>query len=57
MDLEEMQWQVIKKIVNLQERKRKYDLHEIWTTISYLVIGVASGVCYLAILLFGNYYL
>ena len=25
-DLEETQWQVIKKILNLQERKRKYDL-------------------------------
>ena len=27
-DLEETQWQVIKKILNLQERKRKYDLRE-----------------------------
>lgn len=25
-DLEETQWQVIKKILNVQERKRKYDL-------------------------------
>ncbi|WP_195473395.1 IS66 family insertion sequence element accessory protein TnpB [Parabacteroides distasonis] len=25
-DLEEIQWQVIKKILNMQERKRKYDL-------------------------------
>lgn len=29
-DLEETQWQVIKKILNVQERKRKYDLREIW---------------------------
>ena len=36
-DLEETQWQVIKKILNLQERKRKYDLREIWYTIFYLV--------------------
>ena len=36
-DLEETQWQVIKKILNLQERKRKYDLREIWNAIFYLV--------------------
>ena len=36
-DLEETQWQVIKKILNLQERRRKYDLREIWNTIFYLV--------------------
>lgn len=36
-DLEETQWQVIKKILNLQERKRKYDLLEIWNAIFYLV--------------------
>ncbi len=36
-DLEETQWQVIKKILNLQARKRKYDLREIWNTIFYLV--------------------
>lgn len=29
-DLEKTQWQVIKKILNLQERKRKYNLREIW---------------------------
>ena len=28
-DLEETQWQVIKKILNQQERNRKYDLREI----------------------------
>ena len=36
-DLEETQWQVIKKILNLQERKRKYDLREIWNAIFYVV--------------------
>ena len=36
-DLEETQWQVIKKILNLQARKRKYDLREIWNAIFYLV--------------------
>lgn len=35
--LEETQWQVIKKILNLQERRRKYALREIWNTIFYLV--------------------
>ncbi len=36
-NLEETQWQVIKKILNLQERRRKYDLREIWNVIFYLV--------------------
>jgi putative transposase len=36
-DLEETQWEVIKNILNLQERKRKYDLREIWNAIFYLV--------------------
>ena len=36
-DLEETQWQVIKKILNVQERKRKYDLRERWHAIFYLV--------------------
>ncbi len=27
-DLEEIHWQVIKNILNLQERKRKYDLRD-----------------------------
>ena len=30
-DLEEIQRQVFKKILNLQKRKRKYDLREIWS--------------------------
>ncbi|MFK2361943.1 transposase [Bacteroides fragilis] len=37
MDLEKTQWQIIKKILNLQERKRKYALHGIWNAIFYLV--------------------
>lgn len=36
-DLEETQWQVIKKILNPQERKRKYDLREIWNAIFYII--------------------
>ena len=36
-DLEETQWQVIKKILNLQERGQKYDLRENWNAIFYLV--------------------
>ena len=36
-DLEETQWQVTGKILDLQERKRKYDLREIWNAIFYLV--------------------
>ena len=49
MDLEKTQWQIIKKILNLQERKRKYALHGIWNAIFYLVKPVASGVCCLVI--------
>ena len=36
-DLEEIHWQVIKNILNLQERKRKYDLREIRNAIFYIV--------------------
>ena len=36
-DLEKTQWQVIKKILNLQKRKRKYDLREIWNAIFYVI--------------------
>ncbi len=36
MDLEEIQWQVIKKTLNLQERRRKYDLRKIWNATFYL---------------------
>ena len=36
-DLEETPWQVIKKILNMQERKRKYDLRERWNAIFYVV--------------------
>lgn len=37
IDLEETQQQVIKKILNLEKRKPKYDLREIWNAIFYLV--------------------
>ena len=30
-------YEAFKKILNLQERKRKYDLREIWNAIFYLV--------------------
>ena len=36
-DLEAIQLQVTKKILDLQERKRKYDLSEIWNVIFYIV--------------------
>ena len=36
-DLEETPWQVIKKILKPQDRKRKYDLHKIWHSIFYVV--------------------
>lgn len=36
-NLADKQWQVIKKILNVQERKRKYDLREIWNAIFYVV--------------------
>ncbi len=36
-DLSNTQWQYVKKTLNLQERKRKYDLLEIWNSINYLV--------------------
>lgn len=32
-DLDEILRQVIKKILDLQDRKWKYDLHEIWNAI------------------------
>ncbi len=35
-DLEETQWQVIKKILKPQERKRKYDLRKILNAIFYV---------------------
>ena len=36
-DLKETQWQYIKKVLHLQERKRKYDLRNIWDALFYLV--------------------
>ena len=36
-DLTETEWQYIIKVLNLQERKRKYDLRTIWNAIFYLV--------------------
>ena len=36
-DLSNTQWQYVKKTLNLQDRKRKYDLREIWNSINYLV--------------------
>ena len=37
-DLTETEWQYITKVLNLQERKRKYDLRMIWNAIFYLVM-------------------
>ena len=36
-DLTETEWQYITKVLNLQTRKRKYDLREIWNAIFYVV--------------------
>ena len=36
-DLTETEWQYITKVLNLQERKQKYDLRMIWNAIFYLV--------------------
>jgi putative transposase len=36
-DLEETQWQYIKNVLHLQERKRKYSLYSIWNALFYLV--------------------
>ena len=36
-DLTETEWQYITKVLNLQTRKRKYDLRMIWNGIFYLV--------------------
>ncbi len=48
-DLTETEWEYITKVLNLQERKRKYDLSMIWNAIFYLVKTgwIASDVCYL----------
>ena len=36
-DLTETEWQYITKVLNLQKRKRKYDLRMIWNALFYLV--------------------
>ncbi|MDY0931913.1 transposase, partial [Chryseobacterium sp. CFBP8996] len=36
-DLTQTQWQFIKKALDFDDRKRKYDLIVIWNAISYLV--------------------
>jgi len=35
--LTDKQWQFIKKELNIQDRKRKHDLREIWNAIFYLL--------------------
>ena len=44
-DLDEIQWQVIKKILNMQEKKRKYDLREMWNVVFYFVKKDCQSVC------------
>ena len=34
-DLTDTEWQYITKVLNLQARKRKYDLREIWNAIFF----------------------
>jgi len=36
-DLTETQWQYIKKVLNIKERKRKFDLRVIWNAIFYVI--------------------
>jgi len=36
-NLTDKQWQVIKKMLHIQERKRKHDLRAIWNALFYLV--------------------
>jgi len=36
-DLSTTQWQFIKSSLNIEERKRKYDLREVWNGINYLL--------------------
>ena len=36
-DLSNTQWQFVKKSIHIEDRKRKYDLREIWNSINYLV--------------------
>lgn len=36
-DLTQTQWQFIKKALDFDDRKRKYDLIVIWNAINYLV--------------------
>ena len=36
-DLTETEWQYITKVLNLQVKRRKYDLRMIWSAIFYLV--------------------
>jgi len=36
-DLTDTQWQFIKSSLNIEERKRKHDLREVWNGINYLV--------------------
>jgi hypothetical protein len=37
INLTETEWQYITKVLNLQERKRKFDLRIVWNAIFYLV--------------------
>lgn len=36
-DITETQWSYIEKVLLVQERKRKYELKQIWNAIFYLV--------------------
>ena len=36
-DLSDTQWQFIKSSLDVVDRKRKYDLRKIWSSINYLV--------------------
>ena len=42
-DLTQTHWQFIKSYLNIDERKRKHDLREIWNTINYPVKTGCTG--------------
>ena len=55
-DLKETERQYITKVLNLQERKRKYDLCEIGMRSSIWWKLAVNGVCFLGILLLGSWF-
>jgi len=53
-DLTESQWQVIENIVDPNQRKRKYSLHEIMNALLYIAKSGHNGECSQETLPLGN---